>query len=82
MTEASININVNDLIIEQDDNGTAMGHVIDITPNWVTVHWLTGVKTHMPGGIWACPMVEAQRAIESGEWELLTEETRLNIETQ
>ena len=82
MSEGTSNINVNDIIIEADEtNGTAMGHVIDITPNWITVHWLTGANTNLPGGIWACPISEAQRAVESGEWELFPEESRLNIET-
>ena len=83
MTEGTLNINVNDIIIETDEtNGTTMGHVIDITPNWITIHWLTGAATNMPGGIWACPISEAQKAVESGDWELLTEEARLTVETQ
>jgi len=82
MSDGTLNINVNDIIIESDDdNGATMGHVIDITPNWITIHWLTGATTHMPGGIWACPISEAQKAVDSGAWELFTEEERFDIET-
>jgi hypothetical protein len=73
-----MDININDIIIEKSDEvGTALGHVIDITPNWVTIHWLMGTSTHMPGGQWACPKNEAQSALESGEWQILSEEDRL-----
>ena len=82
MTEGTLDIEVNDVIIETDQNGTTMGHVIDISTNWITDHWLTGANTNLPGGLWACPIVEARRAIESGEWELLTDTERYNFETQ
>ena len=81
MSEGTLNINVNDIIIETGDDGTTLGHVIDITTNWITVHWLTGANTHLPGGIWACPINEARTAIETGEWELLSEAERFEVET-
>jgi len=82
MSEGTLNIDINDVIIETGDDGTTLGHVIDITTNWITVHWLTGANSHMPGGIWACPIVEAQKALKSGEWELLTDVERFEVETQ
>jgi len=83
MSDGTLNINVNDIIIEADEgNGTTLGHVIDITPNWITIHWLTGATTNMPGGVYACPISEAQKAVDSGAWELLTEDMRLDVETQ
>ena len=83
MSDGTLNIDVNDIIIETDEtNGTTMGHVIDITPNWLTIHWLTGVNSNMPGGIWACPISEAHKAVESGEWEILSESERFNVETR
>ena len=75
-------IDINDVIIEKDTgNGEILGHVIDISPNWLTIHWLSGANTALPSGQWACPIHEAHAAIESGEWEVLSATERYEVET-
>ena len=76
-------IKINDVIIEKTaGNGEALGHVIDATPNWLTIHWLMGANNSMPSGKWACPVTEAESAVKSGEWEILSETERYEVETQ
>jgi hypothetical protein len=82
MTEGISDININDIIIEQSDTeGLTLGHVIDVSPNWVTIHWLMGANNSYPSGTWACPIDEARKAITSGDWEIYPEETRFDVET-